>query len=350
MAPLPPPIAVRLTSSPIEEFMRSAPIVLAAALCASACDHPARIAAPDDARASLTASTATVGSGVFIDSSPLGKPGLKAWDGWTSQVGGRSAYVMWYADWSSGFQGFAVSNAYSRGSIPVITWEMKNRRAQITYADVLAGKWNKYVDGWAADAKADGRPIVVRLGHEMNGDWYGWGGAQNGANAQSPQQFIAMWRFVRGRFNARGVTNVQWAWCPNHESVPDASWNQAESYYPGDAWVDWICADGYNWGTSQSWSSWKSFDEVFGPIYGRLTAMAPSKPFMIGEFASSEQGGSKAAWITDAADRIAAAYPQIRAFIWFNMSKETDWRVESSPSSLNAFRAAFVGNPTYLWK
>jgi hypothetical protein len=71
---------------------------------------------------------------------------------------------------------------------------------------------------------------------------------------------------------------------------------------------------------------------------------------MIGEFASSELGGSKAAWITDAASRIASPqYAQIKAFIWFNMNKETDWRVESSASSLNAFKTSFVNNPAYLW-
>ncbi|QJR34673.1 glycoside hydrolase family 26 protein [Gemmatimonas groenlandica] len=333
--------------------MRPALLAFAATVCLSACESPARIAAPDVLqRSAITSSTATgsVGSGVFLESSPLGKLGLKAWDTWTTKVGGRSAYVMWYTDWSSNFQGFAVTSAYDRASTPVITWEMKNRRGKITYADVLAGKHNTYIDSWATDAKADGRPIVVRLGHEMNGDWYGWGGAQNGGSEQSPAQFIAMWRYVRGRFQTKNVTNVSWAWCVNHESVPNASWNQPENYYPGDAYVDWICADGYNWGTSQTWSSWKTFDEVFAPIYGRLTTLAPTKPFMIGEFASSELGGSKATWITAAASSMATSYPQLRAFMWFNMNKETDWRVESSASSLAAFRSAFVGDPVFAWK
>jgi beta-mannanase len=256
---------------------------------------------------------------------------------------------MWYADWSSGFQDYAVTNAYSRGSSPVVTWEMKNRRQTISYADVLSGKWNKYIDAWAAAAKADGRELFIRFGHEMNGDWYGWGGAQNGGNAQAPGQFIAMWRYVRGRFAAKGVTNVRWVWCANHESVPNTTWNQPENYYPGDAWVDWICADGYNWGTTQSWIVWRSFDEVFGSVYQRLTTLAPTKPFMIGEFASTEIGGSKAAWLADAATRIPTQYPQLRAFIWFNIDKETDWRVESSASSLAAFRAAFVSGVDYQW-
>lgn len=317
----------------------------------SACDRPAEITAPRLNPASvISPSTDGIASGVFIESVPLGRPGMTAWDNWAKQVGGRTAYIMWYTDWSATFQGYAVTNAYSRGSIPVITWEMKNRTKAIPYRDVLSGKWNKYIDTWATAARTDGRDIFVRFGHEMNGDWYGWGGARNGGNEAAAQQFVAMWRYVHDRFQAKGVTNITWVWCPNHESVPNAAWNAPENYYPGDSYVDWTCADGYNWGTSQAWSSWRSFDEVFGPVYSRVTTVAPGKPFMIGEFASTELGGDKGAWIRDAASSISSGYPQLKAFIWFNMNKETDWRLESSASSLDAFRSAFVNDPVYLWK
>ncbi|HUQ82091.1 MAG TPA: glycosyl hydrolase [Gemmatimonadaceae bacterium] len=298
---------------------------------------------------------AGIATGVFIDGAPLGKPGLSAWDAWSAQVGKRPLYIMWYTDWSSTFQSYAVNDAYGRGSVPVITWEMKNRRADIPYADVLSGKWNKYIDTWAAAAKTDGRAFFLRFGHEMNGDWYGWSGARNGASPAAAQQFVATWRYVRDRFTRVGATNVTWVWCVNAESVPNASWNAVANYYPGDAYVDWTCADGYNWGTSQTvanagWTSrWQTFDEIFGATYQRVVTIAPSKPFMIGEFASSESGGSKAAWISDAASRMPTAYPQLRAFIWFNMNKETDWRAESSAASLAAFKSAF-GAATYIWR
>jgi beta-mannanase len=152
------------------------------------------------------------------------------------------------------------------------------------------------------------------------------------------------------------VTNVTWVWCPNHRSIPQEPWNAPENYYPGDAYVDWTCADGYNWGTSQTvatggWNSqWESFDALFADVYARVTARAPSKPFMIGEFASAEQGGDKGAWIADAAARMKAGYPQLRAFTWFNYNKETDWRVESSPAATTAFHTAFVRDSTsFVW-
>jgi hypothetical protein len=323
--------------------------------CSPASDGPALLTAPASHSSVIAPSPTTAMSGVAIDGAPLGKPGMTAWDKWTSLVGKRVHFIMWYADWSSGFQSFAVTNAYARGATPVITWEMKNRQADIHYADVLGGKWNKYIDGWAAAAKADGRPIMLRFGHEMNGNWYGWSGASNGGSVAAGGQFVATWKYVRDRFTRAGATNVTWAWCVNAESVPNETWNAIENYYPGDAYVDWTCADGYNWGTSQTianagWiSHWQSFDELFASVYQRITAIAPSKPFMIGEFASSELGGNKAQWIADAASRMHAAYPQLRAFIWFNYNKETDWRVESSPGSLNAFKSAFVNDSYFAW-
>ena len=336
---------------------------VATVIVLAGCSAPERLAAPVAPQATRTPRAAiapvldAVASGVFIDGAPLGRPGLAALDRWVSQVGAHPLYLMWYTDWSTGFQSYAVTNAHARGATPIITWEMKNRQSAIPYADVLAGRWNRYLDAWVAAAKADGRPMFVRFGHEMNGDWYGWSGARNGASAAAASQFVAVWRYVHDRFTRAGVTNVTWVWCPNAESVPAAPWNAASNYYPGDAYVDWTCPDGYNWGTSQTvatagWSSrWQTFDQVFGAVYAEVTKLAPGKPFMIGEFASAEAGGSKAEWMRNAAARIASPdYAQIRAFVWFNMNKETDWRVESTHPSLDAFRASFVTGPRFGWR
>jgi len=62
---------------------------------------------------------------------------------------------------------------------------------------------------------------------------------------------------------------------------------------------------------------------------------------MVAETASAEQGGSKANWITDAySTQILGNFEKIKAIIWFNENKETDWRIESSPTAQNAFATA----------
>jgi beta-mannanase len=166
----------------------------------------------------------------------------------------------------------------------------------------------------------------------MNGDWSPWGGAQNG---KGPAKYVAAYRHINDIFDAQGATNVVWAWCPNTTDVPAESWNEAMGYYPGDSYVDWVCVDGYNWGTTNG-EIWQTFREVFAAIYSNL--VQKNKPILIGEMASAEQGGDKAAWIDGIVPTLQKNYPMIRALVWFDINKETDWRIDSSPGSLAAFK------------
>jgi endoglucanase len=107
--------------------------------------------------------------------------------------------------------------------------------------------------------------------------------------------------------------------------------------YPGDAWVDWISIDGYNWGNTQGWSAWQSLADIFVPTHdeiGRLT----NRPMMLSEVASTEIGGNKANWITQGfLTDLAKRLPRIRAVVWFNENKEQDWRMNSTAASLKAW-------------
>jgi beta-mannanase len=141
---------------------------------------------------------------------------------------------------------------------------------------------------------------------------------------------------------------VTWVWCPNVDYA-DAV-HPLRSLYPGDAYVDWTCLDGYNWGTNPSHvGGWHSFDETFRATYKLVTQqIAPTKPLMIGETASSEYGGAKAAWITDAlTQQMPRHYPRVRALVWFNKNADgMDWIIESSPAAQAAF-AAGIAAPLY---
>ena len=103
-----------------------------------------------------------------------------------------------------------------------------------------------------------------------------------------------MWRHVHDVFTAQGATNVTWVWCPNIQGPKSTS---LAEMYPGDSYVDWTCVDGYNWGTDQG-NEWQTFNQIFAGssyngwynTYQLLQQLAPSKPIMIGETASSENG------------------------------------------------------------
>jgi beta-mannanase len=110
--------------------------------------------------------------------------------------------------------------------------------------------------------------------------------------------------------------------------------------YPGDRYVDWTCLDGYNWGDETSHGGrWRSFRQIFRPSYLALRRLAPRKPILIGETASTERGGSKAAWIRGMFAEVSRM-PQVRAVIWFDKSWDgMDWPLTSSPSAQAAFAA-----------
>jgi beta-mannanase len=147
---------------------------------------------------------------------------------------------------------------------------------------------------------------------------------------------------VRDLFTSAGVTNVQWVWCPN---VPYAGSTDLPGLYPGDAYADLVGLDGYNWGTTQSWgSTWVMPDALFGQGLSELAGLAPSKQVLIAETASAEQGGDKAAW-NQSLIQYLSANPGIMGFAWFDLSKEVDWRIDSSSSSASAFAAALAARP-----
>ncbi|MGJ1427356.1 glycoside hydrolase family 26 protein [Clavibacter sepedonicus] len=169
----------------------------------------------------------------------------------------------------------------------------------------------------------------------MNGDWYPWA---DGVNGNAPGSYAAAWKHVHDVVVAQGATNVRWVWTPN---VPYTGSTALAGLYPGAAYVDIVGLDGYNWGTGVAGYAWVSPADLFGPGLERLRAIAPGKPIIIAETASSEVGGSKAAWDTDLV-AFLQAQPDVAAFVWFDMDKEADWRIGSSASSATAIRDALA--------
>jgi hypothetical protein len=232
-------------------------------------------------------------------------------------------YYTFTDDWTRG----ATLTDLNAGRIPLVNWEL----FETPLDDILSGKHDAMLATRARAAKALGKPFFVDFGAEMNGDWSPWGGAQNG---QSATKYLAAYKRVHDAFSKESASNVVWLWCPNVTDEPRAAWNQALNYYPGDEYVDWTCVDGYNWGSSNG-GGWQSFHDVFKTIYPKLAAKG--KPIMIGEMASAEVGGDKAAWIEQIVPTLRAEFPLIKGLVWFDVNKETDWRISSSAKSESAF-------------
>jgi Siphovirus ReqiPepy6 Gp37-like protein/Glycosyl hydrolase family 26 len=169
-------------------------------------------------------------------------------------------------------------------------------------------------------------------------------GPKIGLASTGPSNYIAAYQHVVDRFNALGVTNVTWVWCPSNTSWPQESWNDFSNYYPGSSYSNWVGIDGYNRGESFG-DTWKTFDTVFNSSGGVYQTYTGAKPIMICETSSGENGGDKAAWITDmlASLKILTG---IKALVWFDgLGEFGEFPIDSSASALAAYVAA--GNDPY---
>jgi hypothetical protein len=109
-----------------------------------------------------------------------------------------------------------------------------------------------------------------------------------------------------------------------------------ERYYPGDAYVDVLAVDGYNWGAgTPQFGGWQTFSQVFMPAYHRLRALGP-QPIWLAEVGTTADGGDKAAWIRDMFAH-ARTMDRLAAIVWFNENKERDWRAAPTPEIAAAF-------------
>lgn len=294
-------------------------------------------------------------------------------DALAEQIGRMPAFVLWYEAWG-GWSGARFGDAQrtrleeigERGITPLVSWspwgawyESDGGPKPVDpqpyhLRNIVAGDFDAYIDSWANGLADYGQPVFLSFAHEMNGDWFPWG---VGVNGNTATDYIAAWRHVHDRFTALGVTNVRWVWTPNHDYGGPVSF---EDVYPGDAYVDWVGVNGFNWGTSMYWaecqcqSSWMSFESLFSRSYVHLTSLT-SKPIIITETASSEFGGDKAVWIVDGfLEQLPTRFPEVRAVAWYNVpdartaaggyvtegevaAYEIDWRINSSAAALDAF-------------
>jgi beta-mannanase len=287
-------------------------------------------------------------------------------DRYISLAGKKPAFLLTYKAFSQSGKPYAFPReaadfARAHDIVPYITWEPRDwdpqdprSKTQSLLGEILDGKWDAYLDSWIEGIRAYGSPLLLRFGHEMNGNWYPWSGVYNGgggharwtgsAQTDGPRTYIEAYRYVFARFYRAGIRNVIWIWSPNAESAPAESWNRFENYYPGDACVDLVALDVYNWGSCRSWSKWKSFDEIYGKFYEEASRLAPGKPIMIGEFGCAQKGQNRAQWFRDCFRSLKTRFIRTKIFTYFHIdnreSEDADFRIDADQESAPAMREA----------
>ncbi|MFN2629194.1 MAG: glycoside hydrolase family 26 protein [Gaiellaceae bacterium] len=247
-------------------------------------------------------------------------------------------FWRWTDSWpTSTYESWDVKN----GRIPMVSWDGPNA----TLDSITNGSQDAVIRSHASAVKNFGAEILIRWGYEMNGTWFAWSGSKNG---NDPAKYVAAWRHIVNIFRSVGATNALWIWAPNVQDNPQLSWNHWTNYYPGDSYVDWVGIDGYNWGTTQSWSkgstlswsTWQSFGQIFGGSPSVYRDFKGRKPIMIAESGSVKQGGNKGAWWKDVAYQLKTNFTGIKAVVFLNLiHNDIDWRAQTSSTSLAGYRA-----------
>ena len=234
----------------------------------------------------------------------------------------------------------------SHGAIPILDWSSESipihiREPDFRLRDLTAGRYDGFIRRFAREAAQWGQPFMLRFDWEMNGNWSMWG-VNRGVNGNRPSEFVPAWRHVHDIFARAGATNVSWVWCPNVD--PGHYYTNVSKLYPGAAYVDWTCLDGYNWAYAGR-GGWLSFDQLFRSTYDQIVdRIAPSKPMVLGEIGARNHA-SQAAWITNMF-RALPGYRQIHGFVWYDVPNSWDFVIHPSSPGARAFSAG-IRSPSY---
>ena len=244
-----------------------------------------------------------------------------------------------YYEWTDPFPDAGEQSIAANGSIPLMAWYLPGRNAKSkgSLSDITSGADDAWITRQAEAIKAFDHPVFLRLGPEMNGDWYGYSG--------HPAAFIAAWRHVHNLFARAGATNVTWVWCPN---ISPGGWDE---YYPGSAYVDVVGVDGF----SNVDFTWRTFEGEFDGFFRHMAAFT-GKPQMVVETATNSKEGAPTEGVGSAASYISGMRSYLRdvagpkydviGVCWFDTDTNRDlnntpynWLTDQTPQSWQAWLA-----------
>ncbi|WP_295389697.1 glycoside hydrolase family 26 protein [uncultured Thiodictyon sp.] len=290
-------------------------------------------------------------------------------ESFTALVGKHQALIAFSNHWGTGhFPAAEARLVDTYGAAPLIYWNPWERRddmacPRFTLEQIAAGDWDAYIDDWARDARAFGKPLLVAWGLEMNGKWFPWSGVFHGGGEpipdseptryQGPEAFKRAYCHVVERVRAAGASNISWVFHANNTPDPAQPWNTMAAYYPGSSYVDWLGVSAY--GKQFGGEGWSSASESLLRPFAELAALDPHKPILLAEWGIGEfpQQGDKAEWLHDAFAQMEHKLHRLKGAVfwheqWVNGDQSvSNLLVDSSPQALAAYRAG-VARPFWL--
>jgi mannan endo-1,4-beta-mannosidase len=174
---------------------------------------------------------------------------------------------------------------YRNGAVIALTWHAvrPTEDEPVTFRDSVQGhltnlEWNELltpgteihthwveqvdvIAGYLRQLQEAGIPVLFRPYHEMNGNWFWWGGRPGETGS------LALYRQLYERFvNVHHLDNLIWVWNVNS---PSENTGSLTSYYPGPRYADILTMDTYG--------------EFKQSYYKDMVGLAGDKPIALGE-------------------------------------------------------------------
>jgi len=181
-------------------------------------------------------------------------------------------------------------------AVPMLTISGWDNLGATDMAQAASGAYDQYYQNMANALKgASGSLYAVRLGWEMNGNWYPWSVNGTGGINTSWANYIATFRRMANIFRTT-VPGVHIEFCLNWG---EGGWTSGtpDQYWPGDSYVDIISQDIYQSNLGGEWSNAEN-----GGTYNLNWLVQFAKTHNV-KIALSEWGASNddGSYITDAA-------------------------------------------------
>lgn len=254
--------------------------------------------------------------GAAVDDLPKGRHRLPALE---TELGRPVDIASTYVDWSYVFPGPNEGWMAAGGKRKVLlSWEPWG----IRFSDVTSHRRDSYLQAVANAMREFPFDLYVRPWPELNGNWSTWQPTPNGDKKEggTPTEFVAAWRYVVSFFHDRGIRNLKFVF--NVDASNLRSNTPVAGIWPGSAYVDVLGIDGFN----AADGGWRSFEEVFAPMYATLTHLDPDLPVWIAEF-GCVPGPARPTWLAEM--MTTRAFPRLRAVVYFDVKARFDWRLDS---------------------
>ena len=209
----------------------------------------------------------------------------------------------------------------------MITVEADGSWANVAGASAGSALYDNIVR-WARTLKSRPGRTMLAYHHEPE--------ASSDGNLGGPSNFIAAWRRVVTIFRAQGVQNVVFTWQMTAWSfrTSPSDPRYAAKWYPGDAYVDNIGADAYNWYTcGHGKGRWTELKTLVDPVLA--FARAHGKPASLPEFASFADL-RRAQWLRNAHQYLVANRSVLSAAFYFQQfptnsaNSDCRWKLTTS--------------------